>query len=379
MDINVIKNETNEIIIRGYKQLRNLSGKPYDYQQIEEFLANNIINSEKLIQETRSKDEIALEEEFYRRRTLLKRIADGLAWHLLDYDSHAIHGCSIGHSPGFMYGKEGYQTERKFIKDVFQIPSIRGAIQCDITNILRLADVIVVNDDGRVLSIELKGKASRKNSRSIRQKNRHKEIMSFLQHGQDEAITVAGELRRTIKTTTMFSHYWRELNELIIEAQVTGISWRLLDGCIMLTAIDNRLNPPANLFELALREINWDDPFIIISSLGRHLQNNLPQIPITCFPLTIFPIQIDHGIDFLLGNLDSVILVNINGIVGRLRDSGINATLQSDKSVLIEDDQLKFLIDEGAWSKILNEYVTVASFITYITNGKDSLNQEFTR
>jgi len=124
-------------------KLRNDFSTKENFRDIEDYLSTKIFEVENFIHETRIQGTFDLEEEFYRRRTLLKRIADGLAWKILDYDTHVIHGCSIGHSPGFMYGKESYLYERNIVRAAYQIPTINYAYQCDITNFLRVSVIML--------------------------------------------------------------------------------------------------------------------------------------------------------------------------------------------------------------------------------------------
>ncbi len=377
MELTQAQVDTNNIAIDVYKRLRTEVPSKVDFQEIEECLSTHIYDSEKMIQLMRSQGNSEFEEEYYRRRTLLKRIADGLAWQILDYDTHAIHGLSIGHTAGFMYGKESYPNERNIVGAAYQISSIRAAIQCDITNFLHLSDVVVVKNDGQILFIEEKGKSSKNNRRANRQKNRYKEISSFLIDGHKEPINVNGTLLRTIKSAIVYDHYWKELDDLASAALIDGFSWKLLDDCIFLSVNDTRSRGSVEDYQKALAGVKWDDPFFIISSLGRHLQKNLTQIPVTCLPITLFPIQHNHGIEFLLGNLDAIIVVNIRGIIAKLSDVGIMASFQKDKKVRVDLENFHLTIEDGAWSKVLNELVTVSSFINFLIESKKMIGEGF--
>jgi hypothetical protein len=344
---------------------------------MEDTLSTDIFYSEEKIHVMRNQNDSVLEEIYYRRRTLLKRIADGLAWEILNYDSHAISACAIGHSAGFIFGKESYQMEREYVKEAYLDSSTRFAIQCDITNILHLADVLIVKEDGQILFEEIKGKTSKNNRRAIRQKNRHKEIISFLNYGQKEPVIVCNQPLRAMKSNLMFKHYWNELDSLAFKALKDGFSWKLLDDCVILSVNRTQLPGLDKKYYRVCKNIGWDNPYIIISSLGRHLQKNISLLPITCLPITIFPIQIDHGIDFMLGKLNSTILVNASGIVTKLIESGLNAHIQPDKRIIIEMKDTSFSPDKGAWAKILNELITVPSFIEYIIASAQLIENEY--
>ena len=63
-----------------------------EIQELEGTLSDEIYYSEGVISEARECKSETLEEAYYRRRTILKRIADGLSWIILDYDIHFISG-----------------------------------------------------------------------------------------------------------------------------------------------------------------------------------------------------------------------------------------------------------------------------------------------
>lgn len=86
-----------------------------------------------------------------------------------------------------------------------------------------------------------------------------------------------------------------------------------------------------------------------------------------------------RSIEILLGNLDSIIVVNIKAVMGKIREAGINATFQSDKGINIETAGVNFSIEEGAWSKVLNELVTIPSFVEYIYDCERLIGTQFAK
>jgi len=375
--LQVVRDVTNDIAIDAYLRLRYLDDDSQQIQQLEEILSTSIYVAEENIQKMRSSKLMDFEDEYYRRRTILKRIADGLAWYILNFDSHAIHGCSIGSSAGFMAGKEGYFTERKLIRDIYTLPEMRGVIQCDITNILHWGDVIAVDRNGKVISVELKGNSSLNDRRATRQKRRYKDVASFLKDGQQKSVMVNRTSLRTVNINITFKNYWDDLYEMISIALETGFSWRLFDDCVYVGVINTNVSHNQNIFLETLRNTNWDEPKLKISSLGRHFEKNLNRIPPTCLPLTIFSIDTTHGINFLLGNIDAVVVINIKEIVLRLNNMGVNAKINDENDVEVETEKTKYIIDDGAWSKLLNELLTVPSFLELLIKSHNSFGNEF--
>ena len=186
IDQNDFQAETDEIIKSAYIRLRMDHLTKNQAQELEQFLSSQILIAEEGVGKAKQNQMIEQAEEMYRRRTILKRIADGLAWYILDFNSEAINGFSIGHSPGFMAGKRGYQSERHVVKALDKLQNIRYAIQCDITNTLRVSDVLAVTEGGEIIPIEIKGTPS---GRSQRQKKKVNQILKFLETGvMDNAI-----------------------------------------------------------------------------------------------------------------------------------------------------------------------------------------------
>ncbi|KPL78950.1 hypothetical protein ADN00_03365 [Ornatilinea apprima] len=366
MNINIIKNQTNAVVTEIYGKLRQGSFTKDRIKELEETLSTKIYESEKMITQCKKNNHQAAQEEFYRRRTLLKRLADGLAWILLDYDFHKIFGCSIGHSAGFMYGKEGYLTERRFINDAFNNPNVVSAIQCDITNILHLADILVFTRDKGIQPIEIKGCTSKHDRRSIRQRNRHNEIVQLINMGKSEAVLVKNTPFRSVETNMVYTHYWDVLENLSIDALKCGFSWQLLDKCVYLAVCNSRSRISSEDFLSSISDADWENGSIIISSLSRHLNKNLNNIPPYCLPITVFPITPDIGIEFLLGNLDAVIAINLEKFAEQFNKNGSYVLLKPHNELEVRIDRDQFTILEGAWSRILNELVTIPSFINQI-------------
>jgi hypothetical protein len=298
-DLLDLKTETDALIKTAYCSLRVDNLSKDQSQELEQYLSTQICISEEAIRKGKHDKLDNLTKEMYRRRTILKRIADGLAWIIFDYNAKALNGCSIGHSPGFMAGKQGYQYERNVVEALYILPNIRYAIQCDITNILRLSDILALKIDGQMVPIEIKGTPS---GRSHRQKKRVDEILEFLRTGiLENAVKGLAPLQsRTVPVT--FEHYWNDLESLSRRALTDGMAWSVLDQCIIIQAINSQAHVDQDIIENMVKTVNWGNATRTISSLGRHLSQDIDIMPRTRLPLTVFPLSLEIGLEYILGH-----------------------------------------------------------------------------
>lgn len=367
-----IQAETDENVKQAYLVLHNEPYSKDSIQGLEEQLSNDIYDAEIHIQKSRNLiPELA--EEYYRRRTILKRIADGLAWIILDFNSSQIHACSIGHSPGFMAGKQGYTAERHLVRESVKHPKVKWVIQCDITNVLRLGDVISVTTDGQTLPVEVKG---RKSGQATRQRRHAAKIVEYINTGvYDDYIKGLGPLH-TYEVPVTFKHYWKNLEVLSIKAIEKGIAWEVFDDSLAICVIEKSHSSQV-VIDNAVQKIvaSWKKPKLIFRGLNRHMNRDPQILPITRFPLTLFPIDTSLGLKFVFGDLDAIVMLNIDVVQQKMKEAGLIISKdENGVDVINMPSGAKFSIVDG-WEKILLELVSVPSFTEYIilsTQGIDS-------
>jgi Holliday junction resolvase len=371
-----LRTETDALVKSAYYALRVDNLSKDQSQELEQYLSTQICISEEAIRKGKQDKLDDLTEEMYRRRTILKRIADGLAWKIFDYNAEALNGCSIGHSSGFMAGKSGYQYERNVVEALYNSPNIRYAIQCDITNILRLSDIMAIQTNGQIIPIEVKGSPS---GRSSRQKRRVNEIMEFLRTGVfEDAIKWMAPLQ-SHKVPVVFEHFWDELEGLSRRALKDGMAWSVIDHCLILQVVNTQADIDQDSIENMIKAVNWGNATRTISSLGRHLSRDIDIMPRTRLPLTVFPLSLEMGLEYVLGHLDAVIILNKAAIVDRIRESGLECLLNEDGSATaFTRGGIKFQILD-AWDKMLSELVTASSFIGYISATAEKVDSDFSQ
>jgi hypothetical protein len=371
-----IREESNELIKQAYLSLRGEKLIKEQIQELEEYLSTHIYKTEELIQEAKKNTTQNLIEEYYRRRSVLKRIADGLAWTIFDNNSNILDASSIGYAPGFMAGKKGYAFERNTVRALYKLPNIRFAIQCDITNILRLCDIIAVKDNGQLIPIEIKGSRS---GSSHRQKKRAIQIIEYSRTGILENAIKGFAPLHSVKVPVLFEYYWEELEILCERAIKDGIAWKMFDNSLVIEVINPQVSNNQVVDQIVMemvKQLDWGDSKITISSLGRHLSKDADVLPRTRLPITIFQISPFLGLEFLLGRLDAIILLNKSNVLNFLNKKGLESILNADGSATMRTKGGKTFSILNAWDKLLNEMITVPSFIDYICASADSFDVE---
>lgn len=112
--------------------------------------------------------------------------------------------------------------------------------------------------------------------------------------------------------------------------------------------------------------MNWRKQNLIFRGLGKHMNRDLQVLPITRLPLTLFPIDVLLGIKFILRELDAIIMLNIDIVLEKMKQVGLDISKDNDGVVVINlPSGIKFSIIDG-WEKILLELITVPSFIDYV-------------
>ena len=371
-EINDLRDQTEKHVQKAYFALRTEEFTKEKFRRLEESLSTLIYETEGKIQQNKVNKLNEIVDELYRRRSILKRIADGLAWIMFDFNSETISPASIGHSPGFMAGKKSYKFERNIVRALYTLPEFRYAIQCDITNILRLGDVMAFRDNGEIIPIEVKG---RKSGRSHRQMKRFKQILKYARTGSLINQKDGSRLLRSQKVSITFEDYRDELENIAKEALIEGIAWQILDNSLLLVVLDTAVDTQQQIDEI-IGDLEWREDKLTISSLGRHLSKDKEIMPRTGLAITVFPIPNSLGLKFLLRQLDAVIVFNKANVLRHLSDKGLDSVLNEDGSANIKTQHgNKFSIING-WDKILNELVTIPCFVDFICAIADNVDSD---
>lgn len=357
--------QTDKVVTTCYEALSAETLDKQNVEHLEERLSSKIYQVEGLIQ-ARKKQELPEEviEELYRRRSALKRIADGLAWMIFDYDTSVLNTLFKGSSPGFMAGKNGYENERTVVKALYRIDEIRYAIQCDITNALRLGDVLAINQNGEITPIEVKGTGS---GRLQRQKNRSRSLLEYARTGILYNTVSGMQPLHALRVENTFTQYCSELEILADQAAIEGIATGKFDDCVVLTVINaqGEVNQEDLVEQLRPYIQDWEQ--VTFSSLGRHLSKDKDVLPYTRLPITVFPLRKDIGLSFVLGHLDCIIAVNKDRVAAKIREAGLSCVINQDGTATVVSLAGKTYQIMDAWDKLFIELVTLPSFVNHVS------------
>ena len=368
-----LKQETNELIKKLYFSLSELPDRN-SVQSLEYNLSKCIYETEELIQSLKKaiadRDNQAI-EELYRRRAILKRIADGLAWKIFNYDPTLIKAFSIGHTTGFMANKKGYMAERNLVAALYKFDKVEMAIQCDITNILLMGDVIATMQNGEIRPFEVKGTMD---SRSRRQREKAQQIMDFANTGEYSKAMPGFAPLRSFKAQITYKHYWDKLVELSrISIKQGEMVFEILDDSVLFFV---GLDLDEMRILQTLQQYNWTRDQCFSSRLSSHISRQKEILPKTSFPLTIFPIDPAICLEFLLGNIDAFIVLNHKVLMEQVKKSNLQIVQENSVFDILTETGIKFSIID-AWDRVLDELVTVPSFIEYLVASAQKIEQEY--
>ena len=102
-------------------------------------------------------------------------------------------------------------------------------------------------------------------------------------------------------------------------------------------------------------------------------------MPRTRFPLTVFPLSLEIGTEYILGHLNAMILLNKAVIADRIREMGLRCLLNRNGLLSITTrGGLEFRVSD-AWDKMLLELVTVSSFANYINASANKIDSDLSQ
>lgn len=211
------------------------------------------------------------EKLLLRRRALLKRISDSIAWEALAGHRAILRALGESNEPGFMYGKAGLEFEKAILHLWEKDPHAadrRGiwGILHDITTCLRIGDFTFVHD-GRVVTIEMK--SGKKDRRARRQQRRFNALQEFLTKGFSTDFPRKGQRRVLAKVPVSEQFYWDEMEAVLRRLQIEPI-------------VVTRVSPATTLIGLNLVERKEDDALQqALSLVGRPLSKGKRKATVT--------------------------------------------------------------------------------------------------
>ena len=171
----------------------------------------------------RQSGNMALRDEYRDVILLLKSIGDSIA--LLYLSIWDVKPISMNHSPGFILGKSGLRAELAELRRIYKMGGI--AILNDITNNLRHGDITILSPINGLIEV----KTTKERSRRVRrQRQALRKLTDYLVSGDDGAPFGRFEKLVRIGVHQRDRYLWREVNDLIREAQEHGHAGSLVEN-----------------------------------------------------------------------------------------------------------------------------------------------------
>jgi hypothetical protein len=338
---------------------------PRTAQSIEAELSTLIVDAEEsLLQQKGTDADPAVASAYYERRLILKRLADGLAWHMFGADEHWMKQQSEHPPISYMARKSGYTSEREAITSLLTRPDVIFAMQNDATNVLRCYDVTFVNRDWEVNSIEVKTSTARDDSeRAARQQSRVRAIAKYLR--TDKTTELFPEARVAVNVDVTPSYYWEQLEAAVIGAQERGHSVTCCDDAVALVC--NKRGKPPDHTEVR-RIIGWQKPWVTFGLLNRHLDSMDSDEVVSVRPLTAFEMSPEAVFRLCVGDVNAMTLVNLDRMLQLLESRGLHMDNKGNGlrwQFCLEANE-RFVLGGGPWLRLIYSLLSVPAFVNLV-------------
>jgi hypothetical protein len=337
--------------------------RPETGHTVELALSQWIPEAEESILSLRDSDaeSTILVEAYADRRRILKRLADGLAWHMFGFDEHWMRQQPAHPPVSYIARKAGSERERLAVESLLQRPDVLFAMQNDLTNVLRFHDVTYLDDEFQVHSIEVKS-SSRWDStpRTTRQRERNRALAEYLR--TDESVLPDGQRRRAIPVDVEPSYYWNDLERTVREARIKGASWTHCDDIVAIVANTRGEQVP---YESTLR--GWQKPSLTFGVLNRHFDGMNDDELVAIRPVTAFEISHDVLYPITVGDVVVMALVNLDNLRKAFVERGLTVAVNSDlqwRVSISEHEEITLLA--GLWHRLLYSLMSVPSFVAIV-------------
>jgi hypothetical protein len=335
--------------------------RPETAQSVELALSRWIPEAEESMLSFNDSGSPTLLEAYAERRLILKRLADGLAWHMFGSDGHWMRQ-QAAHPPiSYAARKLGFQREREAVASALQRPDVLFAMQNDLTNVLRFHDVTFIDSEWSVHSVEVKSSTRWESTpRAERQRARTRALAEYLR--TDETAALDGPPRRAISVDVDYAHYWAELERAVKDADANGKSWTYCDDAVAILC--NKKGQPAP-YDSVLTE--WSKPSVTFGVLNRHMDSMDDDELVTVRPVTGFEISADALYPIVVGDVVAMTLVNLDHLRHAFAARGLTVEVKPDLQwrVSISPDETIDLLG-GLWARLIYSLMSVPTFVAIV-------------
>jgi hypothetical protein len=370
----VYKEKTKEIVVSLLKRICSV-GDTYEchkenlnyesFLEIQLELVKRIKEAERRISKLGNDKQKNLYkiEEAQERRKLLKLLGTTVAWILLEFDRPYIRSFAVGHDPGFISGKRGFDLEIIALKTAFKFKN-SAAILHDITNCLRVGDLSIIRP-GRILTWELKLKKRRKRDRrEIRQKRKLEILREFYDKGVSTRLTKGmTSVRRLSKRRD--KHNWNELSSVIEQASKNKFGIKIVEKCLIYCAVRHDASASDLIDIIASNTKVFESPYMF-GCHDNHIDIGLPSI----MPFTCFEIPISQKEKLLLRHVNFCVFLDLNSFCEVIKENGLDCTIKkSNKEILVGDvstEENLLRINLGIINRLLYECLSIETAVSYL-------------
>jgi len=359
--------ETQTIVHNLYSKLNQPDLDRDRSFSLEKALSNAVLSTEENILAQKSTRDVETKSSLLWRRSLLKRMADGLVWKFFGFNEHFLQVASMPPPAGYMAHKNGYGFERKALEFLPSIPEINFAIQNDTTNILRLGDVTLLHSQN-IYYLELKGgKFSGEFERTRRQSKKYEEINQYLASGNAsglEFFKIKGVAPlETIAIELKNNHYWLELENVVNKTLERNNYWAEVDdGMILIGLSDWILNEQelGRFINQIIRKAKWNSPQVRFGILSRHLDIKKADFLYSIIPLTAFDIDPKIGMILLDKSVEIMVLINLDFVYKSIGKHGYEL---AQNYLTNKRSDVKVQIGERRWNRLIYGLYKLPDFI----------------
>lgn len=314
------------------------------------------------------------ERSLLERRALLKRLGDGLAWTLTNYDRAYMRSIGRKEPTGFIFGKIGFKLEQLALEAAFDENKQTIGILHDLTNCLRTGDLTVIRLDRTptvLKCLELKivrKKLASMRKREMRQKEYAEIIFDYVKTGKSTKIHPGFT---AISVRPRMTNHWSKMRSLLREAKSRGYAHKKIEGSLLYVAINPQIVGIEEVMKKYMKQL--DSPFTF-GSLDRHRDGLFDHEPIFTFE-----IDTDQVLDIIFRRLILYVFLIFRPLQQIVKKSGYDLVLSSNHRgsneglKLIDQNGKEIFMGSYPIEMLIYEGLDIKSFLDMINILKEHM------
>lgn len=274
------------------------------------------------------KGEKALERVLLALQSLVRSIADGLAWYALEYDRRAVQVIGRGDRVAWLSDGPGLRAEIGVLQDAWERDLF--AVLNDSTNCLRHGDVTAVSRAARTIELyEVKAG----DGANAGQSKRMEEVASVLNSGWHPTAG-GGKPLQLVRVSQAYQTDLGILPELFRRARDVGLAWAQTHSSVVVRVFDvswagNReaLTGAEDEIRQAVSWYHTDGGTIEFLSAIRRMRDRRHSFSVLA-PFSIFPVPVEDIADLMLGNMELATIIHGPTLEAAFADAGMSARVE---------------------------------------------------